>query len=102
VDIWRPSAVDRRGFEHRGENVEPAFHEISPEVGGELREVGPITTPRFGDGGGPEARSARPRSRRSVSSCISARESRPGSIASASRLPLTENFVTGVRAHGTG
>ena len=33
--------ADRRGLEHRGQDAEPALHEISPQIRGELRKVRP-------------------------------------------------------------
>ena len=49
--------VGSRSLEHRSEDAEPPFHDASSHVGGKLRKVRPITTPRSGDGGGPDARS---------------------------------------------
>ena len=31
--------VSSHGLEHRGQDAEPAFDEISPQVGGKLREI---------------------------------------------------------------
>jgi len=64
---------------------------------------GPITTPRFGEGGGPETRScANQALATSVSSCHANMRKPAGSIASRVALIVRRKLVAGVRAQGSG
>ena len=91
------------GVEHRGENSEPPFHEISSQIGGKQCEVCPITTPRLGEASGPDARNwAAQALAASVPSCQTSVRKPADSIASRVAAAVSRKLVAGVRAHGTG
>src|SRR5580704_12380049 len=76
---------------------------LRPRLAASCAKSGPITTPRFGEGGGPDARNwANQALAASVSSChVSARKP-ASSIASRVAAAVRTKLVAGVRAQGTG
>src|SRR3984893_16157911 len=74
-----------------------------PKLAKSCSKSGPITTPRFGEGGGPDARSwAIQALAASVSSCHASVRKPTGSIASRVAAAVRRKLVAGVRAQGTG
>src|ERR1700738_2923282 len=74
-----------------------------PRLAASCAKSGPITTPRFGAGGGPDARSwAIQALAASVSSCQASVRKPAGSIADGGALAVREQLVAGVRAQGGG
>src|ERR1700726_4570021 len=74
-----------------------------PKLAESCAKSGPITTPRFGEGGGPDARSwATQALAASVSSCHASVRKPACSIASRVASAVRTKLVAGVRAQGTG
>src|ERR1700676_2473002 len=74
-----------------------------PRLAASCAKSGPITTPRLGDGGGPDARSwAKKVLAASLSSCQINVRKPAGSIASRVAAAVRRKLVAGVRAQGTG
>src|SRR6266436_5150395 len=74
-----------------------------PRLAESCANSGPITTPRFGEGGGPDARSwAIQALATSESSCHASARKPAGSIVSRVTAAVRRKLVAGVRAHGTG
>src|SRR6266853_3972844 len=74
-----------------------------PKLAESCANSGPITTPRFGEGGGPDARSwAIHALAASESSCHTSVQKPVGSIASRVAAAVRRKLVAGVRAQGTG
>src|SRR3981189_793847 len=74
-----------------------------PRLAESCAKSGPITTPRFGEGGGPDARSwAIQALAASESSCHASARKPAGSIVSRVTAAVRRKLVAGVRAHGTG
>src|SRR6266446_2395604 len=74
-----------------------------PRLAESCRMSGPITTPRFGEGGGPDTRSC---ANQALAASVSSREAtlrKPaGSIASRVAAADRRKLVAGVRAQGSG
>src|ERR1700730_13325519 len=74
-----------------------------PKLAASCANSGPITTPRFGEGGGPDSRiCANQALAASVSSCHANVRKPAGSIASRVAAAVKRKLVAGVRAQGTG
>src|SRR5258708_38602590 len=74
-----------------------------PRLAESCGKSGPITTPRFGEGGGPAARiCANQALATSVSSCHASVRKPAGSTASRVAAAVRRKLVAVVRAHGTG
>src|ERR1700733_684367 len=74
-----------------------------PRLAASCAKSGPITTPRFGDGGGPDARNWAAQSLAASESSCHARLRKPaGSIASRVAAAVKRKLVAGVRAQGNG
>src|SRR6266568_950946 len=70
-----------------------------PKLAASSAKSGPITTPRFGDGGGPDARNRAIHAlAASVSSCHASVRKPAGSIASRVAADVRRKLVDGVRA----
>src|ERR1700726_1463215 len=76
---------------------------LRPRLAESCTKSGPITTPRFGEGGGPDARNwANQALAASESSCHASVRKPAGSIASRVAAAVSRKLVAGVRAQGTG
>src|SRR5258706_14490378 len=74
-----------------------------PKLPESCAKSGPITTPRFGEGGGPDARGRAIQAlAASVSSCHTRVRKPAGSIASRVAAAVKRKLVAAVRAQGTG
>src|SRR5712671_2260958 len=74
-----------------------------PRLPESCAKSGPITTPRFGEGSGPDARSLAIQAlAASVSSCEARVRKPAGSIASRVAAAVKRQLVAGVRAQGRG
>src|ERR1700730_1108573 len=74
-----------------------------PKLAASCAKSGPITTPRFGEGGGPDARSRAIHALAgSVSSCHVSVRKPDDSIASRVAVAVKRKLVAGVRAQGRG
>src|SRR5713101_5589219 len=76
---------------------------LRPRLAETCAKSGPITTPRFGEGGGPDARGCVIQAlAASVSSCHASVLKPAGSIASRVAAAVRRKLVAGVRAQGRG
>ena len=76
---------------------------LRPRLAASCAKSGPITTPRFGEGGGPDARSREIQAlAASVSFCHASVRKPAGSMASRVAAAVKRKLVAGVRAQGTG
>src|SRR5258708_8777103 len=74
-----------------------------PKLAASSTKSGPITTPRFGEGGGPNARRLENQDlAAAVSSCHASARKPANSIASRVAAAVKRKLVAGVRAQGTG
>src|SRR3981081_1827120 len=97
-----------RGLVHAASNTavrmpsRPSMR-FRPRLAESSAKPGPITTPRFGEGGGPgDRRWALQRVAASESSCPASARKPARSIVSRVAAAVMRKLVAGVRAHGTG